>query len=271
LFFIFSWTQALIAFVEKGLYRQAETILHRLDPRVKVLSCLTFVVLSFAAVGWLQLLFIFATVSAAVWAASPLSQALLRLFWLLRWLLLFTLLMHLFFSPGRTLLGLSWLSLDGLLSGTFVCIQILLAVSISVLLGLTTSSESLSLTFGWFVQPLRWLGCRTEEWQKVVLLAIDFVPVVHEEIRLSNMAGNMRADNTAHHTNKSRLAVWGKKLHGLIFRLVDRGEEIAKRLAANDDVVLEKNILPSLLPLALLDKLFSMVVCLAILSYFLVG
>lgn len=261
----------MIASVEKGLYRQTETILHRLDPRVKVISCLALVVLSFAAVGWLQLLFILATVSAAVWAASPLSQALLRLFWLLRWLLLFTLLMHLFFSPGRTLWGVSWLSLDGLLSGTFVCIQILLAVSISVLLGITTSSESLSLTFGWFVQPLRWLGCRTGDWQKVVLLAMDFVPVVHEEIRLSNEAVNMPADNNPDRANRGRMAVWGEKLHGLIFRLVNRGEEIAKRLAANENAALEKNILPALLPMALLDKLFSMIVCLAILSYYLVG
>lgn len=271
MFFIFSWTQALIASSENGLYQQADTVLHRLDPRLKVLSCLTLVVLSFAAVNWWQLIFIFAFAAMPALAVSSLSRSLLRFIWMLRWLLLFTLLMHVLFSPGRTLWGASWLSFDGLLSGTFVCIQMLLAVTASLLLAGTTSTESLSHAFRWFVGPLQWFGCRTGEWQKVLLLAMDFVPVVREEIRSSNDSVNECPDDSAHLTNKGRLTVWGEKLHGFILRLVNRGEEIAQRLAANEHTASDQNMLSALLPLSLLDKLFSVVVCLVILSYWLVA
>jgi len=260
-----------MASAETGLYQQAETILHRLDPRVKVLSCLVLVVLSFGAAGWMQLLSIITIVALAVWSIKPVSQQVLRLFWLLRWFLLFTFLLHLLLSPGRTLWGLSWLSFDGLLSGAFVCLQMLLAVAASALLGITTTTASLSQAFGWFVRPLRWLGCRTDEWQKILLLSLDFIPVVHAEIRASGQAESGSSDRLAAATSQGRFAAWGKRLHDLIFRLVDRGDEIAHKLTLNGDAVLNQNILPAFLPMALLDQLFSMTVCLVILSYWLVG
>ena len=261
----------MIASTETGLYQQAETILHRLDPRVKVLSCLVLVVLSFGAAGWMQLLSMITIVALATWSINPASQRIFRLFWLLRWFLLFTFLLHLFLSPGRTLWGLSWLSYDGLLSGAFVCLQMLLAVAASALLGITTTTQSLSLAFAWFVQPLRWLGCRTDEWQKILLLAMDFVPLVHEEIRASGQEERRTADAVPPAASQGRFAAWGKWLHDLIFRLVGRGDEIAHRLALDDAAALRPMVLPAFLPMALLDQLFSLFVCLMIFSYWLVG
>lgn len=261
----------MIASAETGLYQQAETILHRLDPRVKVLSCLVLVVLSFAAAGWMQLLSIMTILALAAWSINPLSQRIFRLFWLLRWFLLFTFLLHLLLSPGRTLLGLSWLSFDGLLSGTFVCLQMLLAVAASALLGITTTTQSLSLAFAWFVQPLRWLGCRTGEWQKILLLALDFIPVVHAEIRASGQTEGGASDSLTPAARQGRFAAWGKRLRDLIFRLVDRGDEFAHKLALDDNAVLNQNILPAFLPMALLDQLFALAACLVIISYWLVG
>ena len=261
----------MIASAETGLYQQAETLLHRLDPRVKVLSCLILVVLSFGAAGWMQLLSVLTIVALAAWSINPHSQQIFRLFWLLRWFLLFTFLLHLFLSPGRTLWGLSWLSFDGLLSGAFVCLQMLLAVAVSALLGITTTTESLSQAFGWFVRPLRWLGCRTGEWQKILSLSLDFIPVVHAEILASGQAESRSSDRLAPATSQGRFAAWGKRLHDLIFRLVDRGDEIAHRLTLDDTAALRPSVLPAFLPMALLDQLFSMAVCLVILSYWLVG
>ena len=261
----------MIVSAETGLYQYAETILHRLDPRVKVLSCLALVVLSFGAAGWMQLLSVLAAVALAVWSIKSFSRRILRLFWLLRWLFLFTFLLHLFLTPGRTLWGLSWLSFDGLLSGAFVCLQMLLAVAASALLGITTTTESLAQAFGWFVRPLRWLGCRTGEWQKTLLLSLDFIPVVHAEIRTSGQAEIRSSDTLALDASQGHFTAWGKRLHDLIFRLVTRGDEIAHKLNLDDDTVSNQNVLPAFLPMALLDQLFSMAVCLVILSYCLVG
>ena len=96
----------MIASAETGLYQQAETVLHRLDPRVKVLSCLVLVVLSFGAAGWMQLFSVLATVALAVWSIKLVSQRIFRLFWLLRWFLLFTFLLHLFSISRANIVGI---------------------------------------------------------------------------------------------------------------------------------------------------------------------
>ena len=256
---------------EQGLYQPGETLLHRLDPRVKVLSCLLLVIPAFAATGWVQILTLVVTASVAFWLIPSLASSLWRICWLLRWLLLFTLLMHLLFSPGRTLWGLSWLSFDGLLIGSFVCVQMILAVLLSALLAITTSTNALASTFGWFVQPLQWMGCKTDEWQKVLLLTMDFIPIVQEEIRVTTSPEGDASDEATLPVSKSRWSIWSDKLHNLLLRLVGRGDEIAHRLATSDDVLHGPVALSPLLPMALLDQLFALLISLLIVSYWLAG
>jgi energy-coupling factor transport system permease protein len=263
--------QPLLATAENGLYQPGETLLHRLDPRVKVLSCLLLVILAFAATGWVQILTLVVSTSVAFWLIPSLANSLWRICWTLRWILLFTLLMHLLFSPGRTLWGLRWLSLDGLLIGSFVCAQMLLAVLLSALLAITTSTKTLASTFGWFVQPLQWMGCKTEEWQKILLLTMDFIPIVQEETRVAASPEGEASDEATLSASKSRWATWSDKLQNLLLRLVGRGDEIAQRIAANDETLQSPVSLSPLLPMALLDQLFSLLITLLIVSYWLAG
>jgi energy-coupling factor transport system permease protein len=256
---------------KQGLYISGESLLHKLDPRVKVLSCLLLVVLAFAATDWAQLFTLIVTASIVFCLVPSLTSSILRLCWLLRWLLLFTLLMHLFFTPGRTLWGLSWLSLDGLLMGLFVCVQMLLAIIVSALLAITTSTEQLAKTFGWFVQPLQWMGCRTEEWQKLLLLTMDFIPIVQTEIRRTSEPDVVCSADSMHTNETRRWSVWVQKLQDLLARLVDRGDAVAHRLVTDDAPVLLPAVLSPLLPMALLDRLFSFVITLLIISYWLAG
>lgn len=261
----------MIAATENGLYQPGQMFLNRLDPRVKVLSCLLLVVLAFAAAGWPQLFALVITVVVTLCLTSSLLNSVLRLCWMLRWFLLFTLLMHLLLSPGRTLWGVSWLSLDGLLMGCFVCVQMLLAIVVSALLAITTSTENLARTFGWFVQPLYWLGCKTEEWQKLLLLTMDFIPVVQEEIRASREPGVGHQAESAQTARAGRWSVWMQSLQGFLLRLVNRGDAIAHRIAASEDSLRLPKELPSFMPMALQDQLFSLAFTLVIICYWLAG
>ena len=261
----------MLTTAENGLYQPGETLLHRLDPRVKVLSCLLLVILAFAATGWLQILALVVSASVAVCLIPSLARSLWRTCWALRWILLFTLLMHLFFTPGRTLWGLGWLSFDGLLIGSFVCVQMLLAVLLSVLLATTTSTKSLTSAFGWFVQPLQWLGCKTDEWQKLLLLTMDFIPIVQEEIRVTTSPEGQPSDEARLPASKNRWSAWSDKLENLLLRLVDRGDEIAHQIVASDDTLRAPVALSPLWPMALLDQLFALLITLLVISYWLAG
>jgi len=261
----------LLTTVENGLYQPGETLLHRLDPRVKVLSCLLLVILAFAATAWVQILVLVVSASVAFCLIPSLVHSLWRIGWTLRWLLLFTLLMHLFFTPGRTLWGLGWLSFDGLLIGSFVCVQMLLAVLLSALLAITTSTKSLASAFGWFVQPLQWLGCKTGEWQQILLLTMDFMPIVQEEIRVTTSSEGDSADEATLPADKSRWSIWSDKLQNLLLRLVGRGDEIAQNIAGSEDALRGPIALKPLLPMTLLDQLFALLISLLIVSYWLAG
>lgn len=261
----------MISASHNGPYRPGQSLLHRTDPRLKVIACLLLVVLCFAASDWTQLATVGVASSMAVWLAAPRDGSLWRLCWLLRWLLLFTLLMHLLLSPGRTLWGTSWLSLDGLLTGIFVCMQMLLAVVTSTMLAMTTSTDSLAGTFGWLTQPLSRVGCRTKEWQSMLLFSMDFIPVIRDEMRVVNMA-----ENTVEATSPSSVRMggwhtWMQQLQGVLLRLADRGDSIAHRLAGGEDLRSLVADLPPLLPLARHDQGFTAVMALATLCYWLSG
>lgn len=238
--------------------------MHRADPRLKVFACLLLVALAFSANGWWQFLLPLFAVCVAAWAVSPLPSSVWRACWMLRWLLLFTLTSYLLFSQGRTLLGVRWLSLDGLIMGSMVCAQLLLAVFSAVLLSITTSVEDLARAFGWFVKPLNWLGCRTEEWQKVLLLTISFLPTVHEEISKSKSSVMAPAESNDS-VGVSRWSGISLSLSSFVQRLLGRGDRVAHVIASGDDNVSFSPELPALLPLTLQDKLF--VLCLVLISF----
>ena len=251
---------------EKTIYQPGETFLHRTDPRVKLFTCVLLVAITFAAGSWLQIVMVLFFLVAALASLSPLPKLFWRVCWMLRWLLLFTLLMHLLFTEGRTLMGLAWLSLDGLYRGLLVCSQILMSLVAALLLSLTTPVAELVAAFGWSVRPLKWLGFDTDEWQKTLLLAIDYLPLVKAEMSPAKSKTDQE-DVTSEATGK-RLS-WGalgSSLTAFVDNLLTRGDKIAHELVDANSMDKEPLRLPSLLPITLQDRLFLsaciMMVCL---------
>jgi len=234
------------------------------------LSSLTLVVLTFTASDWVQLAILVIVASVALLEISPHAWLVLKTCFMLRWLLLFTLLMHLLLSPGRTLWGMSWLSFDGLCLGGFVCVQIVLAAMMTAILAITTTIEDLTAAFGWFVQPLSRLGCRTDDWQKILLLALGFIPVVHEEIFLS---GRSQDNSSAEQgpDGKGRWSVFSSKMQVFTERMLARGDTMAHVIAAGDNSCCLPSALPSIRLLSLLDRYFITAMMLIMACHWLSG
>jgi energy-coupling factor transport system permease protein len=254
---------------DNGLYRPGVSVLHRLDPRIKVLSSLTFVVLTFSARGWLPLTVLLAATGLALWPVVQETAMIVRLCLRLRWLLLFTFLMHLLFSPGRTLWGLSWLSFDGFLTGSFVCLQILLALIIASLTAMTTSHESLVGTFGWLTSPLQSLGCETDEWQRIFQLTLGFIPIVQEEFNAAATGAKASPADSSPDGTK-RWSRWWMIIQQGIERLLRRGDDAAHELAAEPGPG-RLSQLPPLLPLSASDYGFATAMIVVLALYWLAG
>ena len=102
-----------------GQYYPVESPVHRLDPRVKILLTIAFIVGVFLAKSLLGFLPVIAFIVLAAYASHLPLKLLAKGLKPLRFILIFTFLLNLFFSPGDTVLVHVWriqITLEGLLT-----------------------------------------------------------------------------------------------------------------------------------------------------------
>jgi energy-coupling factor transport system permease protein len=220
-----------------GRYEPRESILHRLDPRLKLCGLPLLVIAVFAShdpvrLGGLALL------AAVLILISGIDRPTWwRGFRMLRWLFLFTLLLHLLLSPGRTLMGVGWLSYDGLLRGSLVCSQLALAVLFSSLLTLTTSPREVAGACASLLSPLARLGFPVRDTAILLLLVLHFVPILREETIEQAERSRAEGIDPSQGALVERALVLGRMIAPLLLRLVDRADALAGSIASGEDVI----------------------------------
>jgi energy-coupling factor transport system permease protein len=213
-----------------GAYLAGDSCLHRLDPRLKILLLLALMLCLFSAASPLRLLGIFLLWLAAAGGCPAAIRSGLGILRWVRWLLLFTLLLHLCFTPGRTLFGTGWLSYDGLLRGLLVDAQVILALLFSSLLCWTTRPTELAWGLARILSPLRRFRLPTPEIGGMLLLVLHFIPVIQEELsevrRQSSSPGGGRF---------KKLQEGIGLVEPLLLRLFDRADRLAQRIVTGDN------------------------------------
>ncbi len=218
-----------------GRYHPADSFLHRLDPRLKLAGLPLLVIAAFAGAAPLRL----AVLALFAGLLLLLGQIPARLWWrglrALRWLLLFTLLLHLLFSPGRTLFGQIWLSRDGLTQGLLVDGQLVLAVTFSSLLTLTTAPRELAAALSVLLAPLR--RCLpVRETVLLFLLVLQFIPIFREEAAGQLAAARKAGNDPGSGPLPARARALAVMITPLLLRLVDRADALAQAAARGEDV-----------------------------------
>ena len=227
---------SLIDDITLGRFYPRDSVLHRLDPRVKLAILPLFVIASFSGTEFSRqlllgfaavLLFSFAKISFNVWW---------RGIWIFRWLFLFTLLLHLLLSPGRTLLGLTWLSRDGLLQGVLVCLQLTLAVTFSSLITLTTPPSHIAAAILSFLSPLSRIGVPAGKISFLFRLVLEFIPILREEGKdLILECGYIKSrDDSIFQAVQKKIQVLRRITPLLLHRLVERADKMALAYAKGE-------------------------------------
>ncbi len=214
----------------EGLFIPGEGLYYRLDPRLKLVVTLVLMIALFSANSFVRPLLIF----LAWLACSSLNAVKLRQLWkfvrLLRWLLIFTLLLHLLLTPGRALLGSSWVSYDGLLRGVLIDFQLIMAVGLSLALAWTTHPVQLAKGGASLLAPLQYLRVPVREIADLVPLVLYFIPSLQQEVERLKRE-EPEAGDAAH----SLWDRWQLKLEILIGRMLDRGDQLARQIASGED------------------------------------
>ncbi|MBN2427352.1 MAG: energy-coupling factor transporter transmembrane protein EcfT [Deltaproteobacteria bacterium] len=227
---------SLLDDITLGRFYPRDSILHRLDPRVKLAVLPLFVIASFSGSTFSLQLLLGGTAFLLICLARISFKVWWRGIWIFRWLFLFTLLLHLLLSPGRTLLGLTWLSRDGLLQGVLVCLQLTLAVTFSSLITLTTPPSHIASALLSFLSPLSRIGVPAKKIAFLFRLVLDFIPVLREEGKdLILECGYIRnRDDHIFQAVQKKIQVLRKITPLLLHRLVERADKMALAYAQGE-------------------------------------
>lgn len=168
-----------------GRYVAGNSILHRLDPRTKLICALLLMIAVFF-VNDVASIVVFLVLTIALFPVADLS---LRFFWgnvrVFIWLYAITFFIHLFFHPGKALFSvpfLGWsITEEGLSAGALFTIRIAVLVSLSNLLMAVTMPQDLTDGMERLFRPLTRLGIPVGEGALMISIALRFVPVLMQE------------------------------------------------------------------------------------------
>ncbi len=167
-----------------GHYQPGNSVIHRMNPRIKVLVLIVILNILFALKSNLGLLAMLAAVLLLFSAARVPFASLIKGLRPILYIALFALIVFLFFTKGGVVLlrlGPLTVESDGLKEGLFVITRLITLVLFSLLLTLTTTPLSLTHGLGYFLKPFCRIGLPAEEVVMIMSIALRFIPTLIEE------------------------------------------------------------------------------------------
>ncbi len=166
-----------------GQYFPGKSVVHRLDPRFKIIITAVFIATLFCADNFLGLL----TSCVFMLAAFLLSQIPVRLMAKsvkpIIPIILFTTLLNMFFLDGVTLVKFAFIKItrEGLETSVFMIIRIIALICGSSLLTYTTSPITLTDAIERLLSPLNKIKLPVHELAMMMTIALRFIPTLIEE------------------------------------------------------------------------------------------
>lgn len=166
-----------------GQFFPGKSLVHRTDPRMKILLVLLMIVFLFIAKNFLSLgLMAFTVLLIMVLSGVPLRMYFKGLKAILV-IILFTTVINLFYGTGDPLWqwGVLKITRNGIFNSIFIAVRIALLIFISSVLTFTTSPTELTDALERVLKPLKLLRIPVHEIAMMMTIALRFVPTLLEE------------------------------------------------------------------------------------------
>ena len=166
-----------------GQFFPGNSLLHRMDPRAKIICTTIFVVAIFLANTPLA----YGIVAAFTIGAMLLSRLPLRLMWNAikpLWIIIvFTMGIHIFTTPGNSIISYGIINItdNGLAMGLQMAARLVFLILFSSLLTYTTSPIRLTDGIEHLLNPFRRIGVPAHELAMMMTIALRFIPTLLDE------------------------------------------------------------------------------------------
>ena len=167
-----------------GQYFPGNSVVHRLDPRTKLIMLVVYIVALFTASGWVSYGLCFAFLVTCIWASKIPVKSIVRGMKPLVFILVFTGVLNLFFTGGEKVLVKFWVitvTQEGLVRAVFMVARILMLITATFLLTYTTSPISLTDGLEALLNPLKKIRVPVHELSMMMCIALRFIPTLIEE------------------------------------------------------------------------------------------
>ena len=167
-----------------GQYFPGNSVIHRLDPRTKLLGLILYIIALFTAGSWVSYGIVLAFLIGTVALSRIPVKALFKGMKPLIFILIITGLLNLLFTGGETVLLTFWkitITLEGLTRAFFMVMRILMLISATFLMTYTTSPIQLTDGLESLLSPLKKIRVPVHELAMMMCIALRFIPTLIEE------------------------------------------------------------------------------------------
>ena len=167
-----------------GQFFPGNTIVHRLDPRTKLLAVVFYIVALFCADSVLTYAMVAAVLATCIVASKVRFKALTKGLKPILIIVIFTAVMNLFFTKGESVCDV-WLlrhiTWEGVVAAVKMILRILMLIMGTFLMTYTTSPIALTDGLEILLNPLKKIKVPVHEMSMMMSMALRFIPTLIEE------------------------------------------------------------------------------------------
>lgn len=173
----------MIRDITLGQYYPADSVIHRLDPRVKLVGTLLYIVSLFLFKNVLGYAIVALFLASVIVASKVPFSFMIRGMKAVAFLIALTAFMNMFMTPGELLVSFSIfkISKEGLRMAIFMALRLMFLVIGSSVMTLTTTPRSLTDGLEKLLNPLRKIKVPVHEIAMMMSIALSFIPTLIEE------------------------------------------------------------------------------------------
>ncbi len=166
-----------------GQYIHKDSLIHHLDPRIKILITFFIIVTVFLIKSWFGFFIIGLYLLTSIYLSKVHPKFVLKGIKPLLLIIFLTILIHLFTTQGETI-GQVWffkITREGLYKGLFIAVRLFLLMIATSWMTLTTSPISLTYGIERLLSILKFLKIPAHEIAMMMTIALRFIPTLMEE------------------------------------------------------------------------------------------
>ena len=187
----------MIRDITLGQFFPGTSVIHKADPRVKIVLVTAYIIFLFVTGNFVSLVFMVAVVLLGVIMTGIPVKMYFRGLKPVVMILIFTSVLNIFYGKGEAIwqwqfLKITW---NGISNAAFVSIRIIALILISCILTYTTSPTDLTDALERLMKPLKAFHIKVHEIAMMMTIALRFIPTLLEETeKITNAQKSRGAD-----------------------------------------------------------------------------